>query len=211
MNDVFSDLKKKTALITGASGSIGAATAKLFSQWGIYCWLHYNSNEDDASALLDTIKQEGGDDNLIKADMQNPEDIAALVETITMHGNLDILVNNSGTTRDALIMDMKDEEFRDVTDINLLAPFMLIRDLGKKMMKAGSGKIINISSVASLRGGPGQANYAASKAGLEALTRIAFFSSYNAFKIFVAKAYLLVQPLEGQPVMADGGYTVLIT
>lgn len=105
--------------------------------------------------------------------MLNKQNVSALVETVITKNKIDILVNNSGIIRDSLLIDMKESAFEEVMDINLLAPFMLIRDFGKEMMKNGSGKIINVSSVASFRGSAGQGNYAASKAGLEALTRIA--------------------------------------
>ena len=150
-----------------------AATARLLALYGVYCWLHYNSNQEDADHLLEAIKQDGGDAKLIQSDLKQSDQVVALAETVSREKGVDILVNNSGTTRDALLMDMKTDAFCDVTDINLAAPFILIRDLGKAMMKKGGGKIVNISSVAASRGGAGQANYAASKAGLESLTRTA--------------------------------------
>ncbi len=173
MNEPFTDLQNKTALITGASGAIGAATVRLFADCGTFCWIHYNGNKERAVKVLDSIRENGADGRLIKADLQNNKEVAALVEEINKERAIDILVNNSGITRDALLYDMKDSEIREVLDINLVAPFILIRELGRTMTKGGHGKIINVSSVASFRGGVGQGNYAASKAGLEALTRIA--------------------------------------
>ncbi len=172
MNEQFPDLQNKTALITGASGAIGAATVRLFGACGTFCWIHYHQNREGAVKLLDSIREVGGDGLLLQADLRDKNEMASLVEEIRGETPLDILVNNSGITRDALIQDMKNSEFHEVLDVNLVAPFLLIRDLGK-MMTRGAGKIINVSSVASFRGGVGQGNYAASKAGLEALTRIA--------------------------------------
>lgn len=173
MYEPFTDLLNKSALITGASGAIGSATVRLFADCGTFCWIHYHRNKERAAKLLDTIRESGADGRLVQADLQDKEEIAALVEEINRERVIDILVNNSGITRDALIYDMKDSEITEVLDINLMAPFILIRELGKTMMKSGSGKIINVSSVSSFRGGAGQGNYAASKAALEALTRIA--------------------------------------
>lgn len=167
------NLQNKSALVTGASGTIGAATVQLFARHNGFCWIHYNSNKEQAVILLEAIRRQDGDGRLIQADLKVKSDLAGMVETISRHGGVDILVNNSGIIRDSLLIDMKDEDVTEVTDINLLAPFTLTRELGKTMMDNGSGKIINISSIASLHGRAGQANYAASKAGLEALTRIA--------------------------------------
>lgn len=173
MYEPFTDLQNKTALITGASGAIGAATVRLFANCGSFCWIHYHRNKERAVKLLDTIRKNRAEGRLIQADLRSAEEVVSLVEEINRERAIDILVNNAGITRDALLYDMKDSEIRDVLDINLVAPFILIRELGRTMMKSGSGKIINVSSVASFRGGVGQGNYAASKAALEALTRIA--------------------------------------
>ncbi len=163
------DLTGKTALVTGASGGIGSAVAKALAAQGARVAL--SGTREDA---LKTVAAEiGGDTVILPCNLGDAEAVDALIPQAVeaLGGQLDILVNNAGVTRDNLIMRMKDEEWADVIRINLEAAFRLIRAASKPMMKARFGRIITITSVVGATGNPGQANYAASKGGLTAMSK----------------------------------------
>jgi 3-oxoacyl-[acyl-carrier protein] reductase len=162
------DLTGMTALVTGASGGIGSAVAKALASRGAR--LALSGTREDA---LNTVAAEiGGNSVILPCNLSNAADVDALVpRALEALGQLDILVNNAGVTRDNLIMRMKDEEWDDVIRINLQAAFRLIRAASKPMMKARFGRIITITSVVGTTGNPGQANYAASKGGLTAMSK----------------------------------------
>jgi 3-oxoacyl-[acyl-carrier protein] reductase len=162
------DLTGMTALVTGASGGIGSAVAKALASRGAR--LALSGTREDA---LKTVAAEiDGDAVILPCNLSNAADVDALVpRALEALGQLDILVNNAGVTRDNLIMRMKDEEWDDVIRINLQAAFRLIRAASKPMMKARFGRIITITSVVGTTGNPGQANYAASKGGLTAMSK----------------------------------------
>ncbi len=157
------DLTGKTALVTGATGGIGGAIARSFHTAGATVVL--SGTRADA---LDGLKQELGENaHAIACNLGDAQAVAALpgqVEDLT--GQLDILINNAGITRDGLLMRMKDEDWDLVMDINLKAAFQLSRAAIKGMMRRRHGRIISITSVVGITGNPGQANYAASKAGM---------------------------------------------
>ncbi|MCB9989998.1 MAG: 3-oxoacyl-[acyl-carrier-protein] reductase [Rhodospirillales bacterium] len=162
------DLTGKTALVTGATGGIGGAIAKALHDAGATVGLS-GRNEDKLNALA---AQLGGRVHVLPADLSSAEGAAALVDAATAAmERIDILVNNAGLTRDNLSMRMKDEEWQDVLDVNLTAPFRLARAVQRGMMKNRWGRIINISSVVGTTGNPGQANYCASKAGMAGWTK----------------------------------------
>lgn len=158
------DLNDKTALVTGASGGIGGAIARALAEQGAQLVLTGRRRE----ALDSLAGQLPGTARVLVADLSSSEGIAALVSEI---GPLDILVNNAGLTRDNLALRMKAEEWQSVLDVNLTATFRLIQAVLKGMMKQRYGRIINITSIVGVTGNPGQANYAASKAGMIGMTK----------------------------------------
>lgn len=163
------DLTGMTALVTGASGGIGSSIAQALSAQGARLAVS-GSNVDKLNAFRATLS---GDHVALPCNLGDAEAVDALVPAAVdaLGGKLDILVNNAGVTRDNLIMRMKDEEWMDVIRINLEANFRLCRAAAKPMMKARFGRIISITSVVGATGNPGQANYAASKAGVTGMTR----------------------------------------
>lgn len=165
-------LNGKTAVITGASRGIGRAIAIELSKQGASVVLNYNSSEKSVEEVLSIIKEQGGTAIAVKADVSNSEDAKHLMEeAVKEFGSLDILVNNAGITKDMLIMKMSEEDFDRVIDINLKGTFHCVKVASKMMLKQRSGKIINMASVVGLAGNAGQANYAASKAGIIGLTK----------------------------------------
>ncbi|MCH4892470.1 3-oxoacyl-[acyl-carrier-protein] reductase [Sphingomonas sp. SFZ2018-12] len=163
------DLSGMTALVTGASGGIGSAIARALAGQGARLALS-GSNV----AKLDAFRAElGGDHVALACDLSDVAAVDALVPQAVeaLGGRLDILVNNAGVTRDNLSMRMKDEEWDQVIRVNLEAAFRLCRAAARPMMKARFGRIISITSVVGATGNPGQANYAASKAGLTGMSK----------------------------------------
>lgn len=161
-------LANKTALITGASGGIGAAIAKTLAAAGARVAIS-GTNLEKLNALKSEL---GGTAVIAPADLSNPEAVATLIEEAEkILGQLDILVNNAGLTRDTLAIRMKDEDWDAVMNVNLRASFILARAALKGMMKRRQGRIISISSIVGTTGNPGQANYAASKAGLVGMSK----------------------------------------
>ncbi|HEX8125891.1 MAG TPA: 3-oxoacyl-[acyl-carrier-protein] reductase [Allosphingosinicella sp.] len=163
------DLSGMTALVTGASGGIGSAIAQALAGQGARLAVS-GSNLDKLEAFRSGL---GGDHVALQANLSDPAAVDALVPQAVeaLGGKLDILVNNAGVTRDNLAMRMKDEEWSDVIRINLEAAFRLARAALKPMMRARHGRIISITSVVGATGNPGQANYAASKAGLVGMSK----------------------------------------
>jgi len=163
------DLTGMTALVTGASGGLGSSIAKALSAQGARLAL----SGSNVAKLEAFAKELGGDHVALACDLSDPAAVDALVPAAVaaLGGKLDILVNNAGVTRDNLLMRMKDEEFDEVIAINLAAAFRLMRSAARPMMKARFGRIVSVTSVVGLTGNPGQANYVASKAGLEGMTK----------------------------------------
>lgn len=163
------DLTGMTALVTGASGGIGSAVATALAGQGARLALS-GSNIEKLEAFAKTL---GGDHVCVPCDLGDGAAVDALVPQAieALGGNLDILINNAGVTRDNLILRMKDEEWETVQRINLEAAFRLIRAAARPMMKARFGRIVSITSVVGVTGNPGQANYAASKAGLIGMSK----------------------------------------
>ncbi|QIG80371.1 3-oxoacyl-[acyl-carrier-protein] reductase [Stakelama tenebrarum] len=162
------DLTGMTALVTGASGGIGSAIAKALAAQGARLALSGSNVEK-----LEAFKAElGGDHVALPCNLSDPAAVDALVpQAVEALGKIDILVNNAGVTRDNLAMRMKDDEWDQVIRVNLEAAFRLARAAAKPMMKARHGRIISITSVVGTTGNPGQANYAASKAGLVGMSK----------------------------------------
>ena len=158
------DLTGNTALITGASGGIGAAIARGLHQQGATVVLH-GTRAERLAALADEL---GTNAHVVTANLSSREEAAGLAEKAAEAAGapISILLNNAGITRDNLMMRMKDEEWDDVLDVNMTASMMITRACLRAMMKARFGRIISISSIVGVTGNPGQANYAASKAGM---------------------------------------------
>ena len=162
------DLSGMTALVTGASGGIGSAIAQGLAAQGARLAVSGSNSEK-----LETFRSGlGGDHVALSCNLSDPVAVDGLVpQAVESLGKLDILVNNAGVTRDNLAMRMKDDEWSDVIRINLEAAFRLARAALKPMMRARFGRIISITSVVGVTGNPGQANYAASKAGLVGMSK----------------------------------------
>ena len=162
------DLTGKRALITGASGGIGGAIAKALHECGAEVALS-GTREDALQAVASELKERVA---VVPANLSQPDEPQRLVEeTEKAIGGVDILVNNAGLTRDTLAMRMKDDDWQQVLDVNLTAAFRLTRACLRGMMKARWGRIVSITSVVGTMGNPGQANYAASKAGLTGMSK----------------------------------------
>ncbi len=162
------DLTGKTALVTGASGGIGGAIATALHGAGATVALS-GTRIDPLNELAAKL---GDRAHVVPCNLSDRAAVAALPKTaIEAMGGLDILVNNAGVTKDNLFMRMKDEEWDMVLDINLTSTMILMRAVMRPMMKARWGRIINISSIVGVTGNPGQANYAASKAGVIGMGR----------------------------------------
>ena len=161
------------ALVTGASRGIGAAIAVALARDGWPVGVNYRTDRERASKVVDSIEAEGGRAVAIVADVRDPNAPDALFDALESAFDAPVLalVNNAGISRDDLTPTLGDEEWSSVIDTNLTAAFRLTRRALKPMLRARTGRIVNISSVVGLRANPGQANYAAAKAGLVALTR----------------------------------------
>jgi 3-oxoacyl-[acyl-carrier protein] reductase len=160
------DLTGKIAIVTGAGRGIGAAIAHSLGDAGAKVIVNYRRSAEPAEALADLI---GG--VAVHADVSTPEGCEALIQVARDLGRLDVLVNNAGITRDGLMLRMSDGDWSDVLRTNLDATFRLCRSAGELMFQQRQGSIVNITSVSGVRGNPGQANYAASKAAVSAMSR----------------------------------------
>jgi len=165
-------LKGKVAIITGASRGIGKGIAEKFIEQGAIVVFTYASSEEKARALEAELSAKGGVAKGYKSDAANYEAAHALIdEVVKEFGTVDILVNNAGITRDNLLMRMSEEQWDEIMQVNLKSVFNLTKAVIKPMLKAKSGSIINMSSVVGVKGNSGQANYAASKAGIIGFTK----------------------------------------
>jgi 3-oxoacyl-[acyl-carrier protein] reductase len=165
---IMFDLTGKSALVTGASGGIGADIARTLHAAGATVGLS-GTRVEPLEALAAEL---GSRAHVLPCNLSNPEDVEGLVKRAAeAMGAVDILVNNAGITRDGLAMRMSDDDWQSVIDVNLTAAFRLCRAAIRGMMKARWGRIVNISSVVGRAGNAGQANYAASKGGLVALSK----------------------------------------
>jgi 3-oxoacyl-[acyl-carrier protein] reductase len=160
------------ALVTGASRGIGAATARALAEDGWSVGINYRRDRDGAEGIAGSIEENGGTALAVGADVADPESAKEMVSQVTEElGPVLALVNNAGMTADGLSMRLSDEDWSRVLDVNLTAAFRLTREVIGPMMRQRFGRVINVASVVGLRANPGQANYAASKAGLIAFTR----------------------------------------
>jgi 3-oxoacyl-[acyl-carrier protein] reductase len=161
------DLSGRTALVTGASGGIGDAIARQLHAQGAAVVLA-GRRRDALAALAEAL---GERVRVEVAELAEPQAAEQLIAAAEADGGLDVLVNNAGLTRDNLALRMKDEDWQTVLDVNLSAGFRLIRAALRGMMRRRWGRIVNVTSIVALTGNPGQANYAAAKAGMIGMTK----------------------------------------
>ena len=165
---------KQVVLVTGASRGIGKAIALKFASEEYIVVVNYNGSKTKAEEVKEEIENLGGRAETVKCDVSDFDKCGELIKNIVeKYGRIDVLVNNAGITKDGLLMRMSESDFMDVININLKGAFNCIRHASRYMMKQRSGKIINIASVVGVAGNAGQANYAASKAGVIGLTKSA--------------------------------------
>ena len=170
--DGMMNLSGKTALITGSSSGIGAAIAQEMASNGAKVAIHYRGNAQGAENIAAALRDKGAPCAIYQADVSDMEQATNLVKQVQSElGSLDVLVNNAGTTRDTLLMSMKEEEWDTVINTNLKSVYTVTRAALRGMLKSRWGRIINITSVVGLTGQAGQSNYAASKAGIIGFTK----------------------------------------
>ena len=163
-------MEGRVALVTGASRGIGRAVAEALAADGAL--VIAAARGENAEGAAEAIRSAGGAAEAVTLDVTEPETISAVVkETVKAHGRIDVLVNNAGITRDQLMMRMKREDWDAVLATNLTAAFSTVQAVLRSMIKQRSGRIINVTSVVGQAGNAGQANYAASKAGLIGFTK----------------------------------------
>lgn len=165
-------LKDKIAVITGASRGIGRAIAIELAMQGAIVIINYNGSKEKAEEVKAEIESNGGRAQTYQCDVSDFTECEKFFKkVITQFGKIDILINNAGITRDGLIARMTEEDFDQVLNTNLKGTFNCIRFVSRQMMKQRGGRIVNMSSVSGVLGNAGQANYAASKAGVIGLTK----------------------------------------
>lgn len=171
MTTMAADGSAKVAIVTGASRGIGRAIAVELAAAGCKVVVNYARSPDAAMAVVSAIEAAGGEALAVRGDVSQADDVGALfAAAIDAYGRVDVLVNNAGITRDTLLMRMKQTQWQEVIDLNLTGVFLCTQAAAKLMIKARSGRIVNISSVVGQIGNPGQVNYAAAKGGVIGLT-----------------------------------------
>ena len=157
----------KVAIVTGASRGIGAGIVLRLAQEGAAVVINHRNSPEGAEAVAEQVRAAGGQALVVQGDVSQADEAQRLVEqTVAAFGKVDVLVNNAGTTRDTLIMLMKEEQWDTVIDTNLKSVFNCCKAVARPMIKRKTGRIVNISSVSGLAGQAGQTNYAASKAAV---------------------------------------------
>lgn len=165
-------LSNKTVVITGASRGIGKGIAEVFAQNGANVAFTYSSSQSQALALEEALSVHGTTIKSYKSDASSFADCEKLAEEVTRDfGQVDVLINNAGITKDNLLMRMSEEDFDEVIRVNLKSVFNMTKAFQRGFLKQRSGSIINISSIVGVKGNAGQANYAASKAGIIGFTK----------------------------------------
>jgi 3-oxoacyl-[acyl-carrier protein] reductase len=195
-------LSGKVALVTGGSRGIGRAVCLRLAEMGALIMVNYVTRPEAAEQTVAAILQAGGEAYPVQFDVSDTVATQESIKKIVAdHGRIDILVNNAGVTRDGLLATMKEDDWDQVMAINLKGAFTCIKAVCRPMMKRRWGRIINITSVVGYAGNPGQANYAASKAGLVGLTRSAAreYASRGITVNGVAPGYIETDMTEGLP------------
>ena len=165
-------LEGRVALVTGGSRGIGRAIVECLAKNGAKVAFVYNSNSEAAESVVESLKADGCETMAIQADVRSKESADKVIaDVVEAWGSVDILVNNAGIIRDGLLATMEAQQWQDVIDTNLTSVFNFCQAATRQMMSQRYGRIINMSSVAADVSNPGQANYAASKGGVEGFTR----------------------------------------
>lgn len=196
------DLSGKVALVTGASRGIGAVVASRLAQAGARVGVNFHASSERATVISDKINKAGGEAFLVGGDVSQEDEAQAVVQQLVEHfGSIDILVNNAGINIDQLLIRMKTEDFDRVLNVNLRGAFLCTRYAMTHMIRQRSGRVINMSSVVGLSGNPGQANYAAAKAGLVGLTKAVAreVASRNVTVNALAPGYIVTSMVEEIP------------
>lgn len=167
-------LTDKVAIVTGASRGIGRQIAMTLAQEGAYVIVNYNGSKEAAEAVVETITAAGGQAEIWQCSVADFVAVEEMIKSIyKKFGHIDVLVNNAGITKDGLLMGMSEEDFDQVIDVNLKGTFNMMRFVSRQMLRQRSGRIISMASVVGIAGNAGQANYAASKAGIIGMTKSA--------------------------------------
>ena len=193
-------LEGRVALITGSSRGIGAVIARRMAEAGARIALNYNASLDAAIEVRDSIAEGGGDAMLIAGDVSDEGQTQQAVKAVLdQFGRIDILVNNAGIHRDRLLLRMTPADFDDVLQVNLRGAFLCTKYVMPHFVRQHYGRVINMSSVVGLSGNPGQANYAAAKAGLIGFTKAVAreVASRNVTVNAVAPGYIATGMVEG--------------
>ncbi|MDK9709605.1 3-oxoacyl-[acyl-carrier-protein] reductase [Acidaminobacter sp.] len=164
--------KDQVVLVTGGTRGIGRAISLEFAHKGAKLVVNYTSSEEKAKALVEELAAVGCEAIAVQADVSKAEDAERLTaEAVKKFGKIDVLVNNAGITRDNLIIRMKESDWDEVMNVNLKGAFLMSKAVGKLMLKARNGVMVNLTSVVGIMGNAGQSNYSASKAGVIGLTK----------------------------------------
>jgi 3-oxoacyl-[acyl-carrier protein] reductase len=195
-------LQGKVALITGSSRGIGEVIARRLATEGVRVAINYRTSEDAANRVVQSIIGSGGEAFAVGADVSQEQEARSLIERVLEQWQqLDILVNNAGITRDRLLMRMTSDEWDEVLNVNLRGAYLCVKFALPHMVRQRHGRIINISSVVGLAGNAGQANYAASKAGLIGFTKAIAreIASRNITVNALAPGYITTEMVEKLP------------
>ncbi|MCO4770111.1 MAG: 3-oxoacyl-ACP reductase FabG [Deltaproteobacteria bacterium] len=164
--------KGKTALVTGGSRGIGAATARRLASEGAQVWVGYRERADKAAEVVASIEEEGGVAHSVAIDVTSSVSVQSAVDTVLATSDrIDVLVNSAGITRDGLLLAMDEDQWSEVLDTNAGGSYRVVKVVARTMLRQRSGSIVLLSSVAGQKAGRGHANYAASKGAVEAMTR----------------------------------------
>ena len=172
VEEKMTEAKRKVALVTGASRGIGRAIAIELARTGAFVIVNYSSSPEAAQETLNSIREVGGDGELLKFSVQDSQAVENAFDGIkSRHAQLDILINNAGISKDGLVLRMKDEEWLTTLAVNLNGSFFCSRAAARLMLKSKWGRIVNISSVVGEMGNAGQVPYVSSKAGIIGMTK----------------------------------------